>query len=195
MPSRQTSSAESSTRQPPEHFVQFYQDDVTVMEKVARRAASALRNGAVSVIVATPEHRAQIEARLPGLGVNIETARYDGRYVALDAVETLDRFMIDGSPDETLFNNVIGGIVADATSRSEGRRASVFGEMVALLCASENTPAAIQLERMWNELATKFSFSLFCAYPLELFSQDFDGDVLLSVCAEHQLSIPADHSW
>jgi MEDS: MEthanogen/methylotroph, DcmR Sensory domain len=166
-----------------------------VIEKVARRAAAALRNGAASVIVATPEHRAQIEARLTGLGIDTDNARADGRYVALDAVETLARFMIDGSPDEVLFNNVIGGIIDDATARSQGHRASVFGEMVALLCASDNTSAALQVERLWNDLATRHSFSLFCAYPLELFSRDFDGDMLLSVCAEHELSITADYSW
>jgi hypothetical protein len=195
MPSRQTSEAAHPARQPPEHFVQFYQDDARVIEKVARRAAAALRNGAASVVVANPEHRAQIEDCLAGLGVNIETARDDGRYISLDAAETLARFMIDGSPDATLFNYVVGGIIADATLRSHGQGVSLFGEMVALLCASDNTPAAIQLERLWNDLATKFSFSLFCAYPLELFSRDFDGDMLLSVCAEHELSIPADHSW
>ena len=195
MSSHQILFAGFSTRQPPEHFVQFYQNDVTVIEKVARRAAAALHRGAASVIVATPEHCAQIEARLGGRGINIETARADGRYVAFDADETLARFMVDGSPDETLFNHVIGGIIADATSHSQGHRVSAFGEMVALLCASGNTPAAIQLERLWNELATKYSFSLFCAYPLELFSRDFDGDMLLRVCAEHELSIPAENTW
>lgn len=181
--------------QPPEHFVQFYRSDIDVIERVARRAAAALRNGSASVIVATPEHRARIEARLASLGVDLDSARASGRHVAFDAVETLARFMVNGIPDETMFNDAVGNIVARAAAGSADRRVSVFGEMVAVLCASDNAPAAVRLERMWNELAARFSFSLFCAYPLELFARDLDGDVLLAVCAEHDLSIPAENTW
>jgi MEDS: MEthanogen/methylotroph, DcmR Sensory domain len=179
----------------PEHFVQFYRSDFDVMERVARRAATALRNGSASVIVATPEHRTRIEARLATLGVDLDSARASGMHVALDAAETLARFIVDGMPDDVTFNAVIGDIVSGAAARSAGGHVSVFGEMVALLCASDDAPAAVRLERMWNELAARFSFSLFCAYPLELFAHDFDGNTLLAVCAEHDLSIPAENTW
>lgn len=179
----------------PEHFVQFYRSDFDVLERVARRATAALRNGSASVIVATPEHRTRIEARLADLGVDLDSARASGMHVALDAAETLARFMVDGMPDDVTFNAVIGDIVSGAAARSAGGHVSVFGEMVALLCASDNAPAAVRLERMWNELAGRFSFSLFCAYPLELFAHDFDGNTLLAVCAEHDLSIPAENTW
>src|SRR5271167_674374 len=136
----------------PEHFVQFYRSDSDVIEKVARRAATTLRNGSASVIVATPEHRARIDARLASFGVDLHTARANGRHVALDAVETLARFMVDDVPDQTMFDDVVGNIVDRAVAGSADRHVAVFGEMVALLCASDNAPAAVRLERMWNEL-------------------------------------------
>jgi hypothetical protein len=66
-------------RQPPEHFVRFYEEDSAVPDKVARRAAIALRNGGSSVIVATAQHRAEIAARMIGFGLDIDAVRSHGR--------------------------------------------------------------------------------------------------------------------
>jgi signal transduction histidine kinase/CheY-like chemotaxis protein len=64
--------------------------------------------------------------------------------------------------------------------------------MVALLWAEENYRAAIQLEKLWNELHRTRSFSLFCAYPM----QGFEGEVravgLGDVCTAHSRVIPAE---
>jgi len=45
-----------------------------------------------------------------------------------------------------------------------------FGEMVALLCQDGLFDAAVELEGLWNELAARFRFHLFCAYPSRLFA-------------------------
>jgi hypothetical protein len=115
---------------------------------------------------------------------------HTGGYIALAAADTLAQFMVNGSPDDALFDNVVGGVIAQAEAVSAGQRVAAFGEMVALLCGVGNAPAPIRLERLWNELATRPSFSLFCAYPFDRFADDVEGDALLYVCAEHQLSIP-----
>ena len=192
MPSPATISDSIIRRPPPDHFVQFYHDDAVILDKVARRAAAALRTGSSSVIIATAPHRAEIESRLLQLGVHIKANSFAGRYLAPDAGETLARCMVDGWPDEARFNEVVGGVIAQALAQSADHCVTAFGEMVALLCAAENTLAAIRLERLWNDLGTRFSFSLFCAYPLNLFAHDREADALLKVCAEHDRAIPAE---
>jgi hypothetical protein len=189
-----TASASTALRLPGDHFVQFYQDATIVIDKVVRRTAAALRKGSSSVIIATLAHRLEIEARLARLGIH-NKANLEGRFIALDAAETLAKFMVDGWPDESRFHEAVGGCVAEATARSADRYVTAFGEMVALLCADGKAAAAIRLEHLWNDLGSRFSFSLFCAYPLSLFANDREAHDLLQVCAQHDLTIPSDHSW
>ena len=80
----------------PVHFVQFYENDNFIIEKISRRAARALKLGGSCVLVATRPHLADLETRLYRLGMNIESLRIQGRYIALDAADTLARFMVDG---------------------------------------------------------------------------------------------------
>jgi MEDS: MEthanogen/methylotroph, DcmR Sensory domain len=174
----------------PVHFVQFYENDSFIIEKISRRAAKALKIGGSCVLVATGPHLADLEARLHLLGMDLESVRAQGRYVALDAADTLAGFMVDGAPDRIEFNKVVGDVIARATRQSHF--VSVFGEMVALLCAENNSSAAIQLEQLWNDLARTYRFSLCCAYPLTAFANDSEGSALLQVCAEHSLALPAE---
>jgi orotate phosphoribosyltransferase len=67
-----------------------------------------------------------------------------------------------------------------------GAPVHAFGEMVALLCARGRYDAALHLERLWNELARKLDFSLFCAYPWALFPSSAVAHVFRQVCAEHE---------
>ena len=60
-----------------------------------------------------------------------------------------------------------------------------FGEMVALLWDAGQLDAAIELEAMWNEMASQFSFSLLCAYPQAATSGEEHSDALAHVCDAH----------
>jgi hypothetical protein len=100
----------------------------------------------------------------------------------LDAQQTLDKFMVDGWPDEKLFFQNISTILKEA--RQKGRRIRAFGEMVALLWAQGLNGATVQLEHLWNELASQEDFSLFCAYPKSGFTADLK-DGLHEICCTH----------
>jgi hypothetical protein len=75
--------------------------------------------------------------------------------------------MVNGNADRQRFIEVVGSVVERASNAGGGVRA--FGEMVALLWAGGNGRAAIELEEFWNDLAKRFSFALFCAYPMDGF--------------------------
>jgi signal transduction histidine kinase len=156
---------------------------------------SALGSGHVAVVIATRAHRDELHGRLTAVGVNVNLARKQGRYVALDAADTLAKFMVEAKPDATRFETIVGGVLARAIAagRHANPRVAAFGEMVALLWAAGNSAAAIELERLWNGLAEVHSFHLQCAYPMRLFPRGSDAALLGSVCAEHSHVMPTEH--
>ena len=167
----------------PEHFVQFYQDDETLVDAVGGFIGAGLSAGESAIIIATPEHRAAIEGRIRAAGLDPAAASARQQFFSLDAAKTLSQFMVDGQPDPASFFRVVGSLVARVSSNRSGLRA--FGEMVALLWAEGNRHAAIRLEELWNELGREHRFSLFCAYPRRHFKGNAAAEPWLDVCKTH----------
>ena len=174
------------------HAVQFYDADTFLVAAVARFIATALAVGEAGVVIGTNEHRESIAKRLQARGIDLSTAEREGRYVSLDAAETLARCMIDGRLDATSFSDVVGGLIARAAAAGRPGRLRAFGEMVALLCADGNVEGAVRLEELWNDLAKRLQFSLLCAYPIGAFRGEAHAQPFLRVCAEHSRVIPAE---
>ena len=150
------------------HVVRFYEDDCYLMDEASEFLDAALRTGGAGILIATPEHAVAVKQRLAGFGGAAAHGRwYPGELIILDARETLDRFLVEGWPDEQRFFDVVGAVVGAAASG--GRKVHAFGEMVALLCAEGRHDAALRLEELWNLLARQHSFALYCAYRTDLF--------------------------
>jgi hypothetical protein len=174
------------------HFVHFYEDDRFALENIGRLASRRMAAGDSGVFVATRPHLEVIEKELLASGVELDGLHAQGRYVTHDADATLARFMEDGSPQGDKFLDLVGGIVSRAIAQSPNRSVLIFGEMVARLCAANNSAGAIKLERLWNTLSNRLEFALWCAYPLRGFQNDADADALIEICAEHSLVVPAE---
>lgn len=101
---------------PPAHSVQFYADDGFLLDQVSRFAGAALGSGAAAVILATEAHREGLARRLEGRGLGLARAAAQGRYVALDAAETLARFVAHGWPHAARFTEVVGSVIVRATA-------------------------------------------------------------------------------
>jgi DcmR-like sensory protein len=175
-----------------EHFVQFYEEDAYLVSQVAGFIRAGLHAGDAVVVVATKPHRNELEKRLRADAATAAANRPRAeRYVALDAAGTLSKFFINGQLDEKRFGDSIAPILRQAADSGNGR-VRVFGEMVALLCTLGMHKTAIQLEELWNNLATIHSFSLFCAYPLRAFPTQACGVPFLAICNEHARVVPAE---
>ncbi|MEA2452645.1 MAG: hypothetical protein QOG04_1355 [Actinomycetota bacterium] len=169
------------------HLVQFYESDDFLAESVRDFVLAGLEAGEAAVIVATKPHRMAIDELLQASDLDVQTLRNEGRYVLMDAAETLSRFMVDGEPEPAFFSAAVGSVVARAAEAGNGIR--IFGEMVAVLWAEGNVPAALKLEGLWNELVVTHPFSLLCAYPLAGFG---DSTSFKEVCRLHERVIPAE---
>src|SRR5690348_11453709 len=148
--------------EPGSHSVQFYRKDEFLAEEVSRFLGAALGSGDAAIVIATKAHREQVSRLMKTRGLDVVLAARQGRYLSLDAAETLEKISVAGWPDATSFIAVIGEVIASAraaTLRADARVAA-FGEMVALLSAEGKSEAAVLLEHLWNDLARIHSFSL-----------------------------------
>ena len=57
------------------------------------------RAGDAGIVIATKAHRDELNRRLEALGLDTARSAAQGRFVSLDAQETLAKFMVDGWPD------------------------------------------------------------------------------------------------
>jgi MEDS: MEthanogen/methylotroph, DcmR Sensory domain len=166
-----------------DHGAVFYARDDELVGQVAEYLLGAMRTGGVGVTLATPAHRAAVEQRLELAGVNLMAARASGSYVALDPEKVMSRFMINGFADPAGFWGALAPVLKNAAMQHG--EVAVFGEMVALLWDRDLASAAVDLEALWNELATQYSFSLLCAYPAKVLRSSEHADELLEVIAAH----------
>jgi PAS domain S-box-containing protein len=172
------------------HFVQFYREERLLLDEVADFIDGALRAGDVGVVIASADHQADLQQRLQAGRLAVGASRwYPGELVLLDAAQVLDSFMVEGWPDEQRFDDTVGALI-ERVSAGGTRTVRAFGEMVALLCEQGNHAAAIRLEELWNELGQRHSFSLFCAYPLDLFTRPEYGKAFEHVCNGHTHVLP-----
>ena len=173
-----------------EHFVQFYESDEFLIDSVSGFIGAALTAGNSSVVIATPAHHSALERKLAACGVDVVAALAAGRWVPLDAADTLAKFMVDGSPDPRRFAETVGTIIAGLAQG--GRRIHAFGEMVALLWANGQRDAAIRLEELWNDLGRQHRFVLFCAYPIDAFNHQDHQAPFSGICSCHTRVIPSE---
>ena len=172
---------------PHDHIVNFYDDEADFIADVGRFLADGMIADEAVIVVATQAHREAIDASLALSAIDVHDARGRGRYICLDARETLSGFMVEGSPDRDRFMAVVGGLIAQASDR--GRRVRAFGEMVALLWEDGNVSGALELEVLWNELAREHRFTLYCAYPMSSIAND-DLAAAGRVCDQHSGVVP-----
>jgi hypothetical protein len=166
-----------------DHVVAFYADDRELTETAGEYLRGALGSGGTAVVLATPAHRLGLQAWMELAGVDVAAARAGGSYVELDAAGTLDQFMINGWPDPAAFWQVINPVIQHTSETATPVRA--FGEMVMLLWESGRIEAAIEVEALWNEMASRYSFGLLCGYPAEALSDPELSDALTQVLQAH----------
>jgi signal transduction histidine kinase/CheY-like chemotaxis protein len=173
-----------------DHFVQFYETDISLLDSLSDYIGTGLRAGDGCIVVTRQAQRERLDERLQAYGLDVAAARACGQYVSLDAGETLSQFTVDGHSEPERFSEVIGNVI---TRTADGRRrVRIFGDMVALLCDEGNHAGAIHLENLWNDLSKTHSFSLFCAYPMNNFGEKSLGVPLGDICAQHSRVIPAE---
>lgn len=165
--------------------MQFYAYDGALSDALMEYISAGIRAGDTCVVIGTRRHMQRLDNALLEAGVNIFSARTSGQYITADAEGAVASFMIDGLPDRNRFSEVIEGVLAVAARRGKPIRA--FGEMVAVLWNEGNTEGMLQLEELWNGLAKKYSFALYCAYPEMQFDRSIHAATIDKIIGCHSL--------
>jgi anti-sigma regulatory factor (Ser/Thr protein kinase) len=166
-----------------EHVVQFYDQEGDLSRAVGDYLSAAVASREIAIVIATEPHRRAFEAEMARAGVDIAQARRDGAVIWRDAAETLGQFVHDGQVDPDGFRQVVGSLVREAAQT--GRAIKAYGEMVALLWEAGHVLGAIELEKLWNNLAAELHFSLFCAYHVHSVAGEEHAEALHEVCRLH----------
>ena len=165
------------------HAVQFYREDAELFETAVPFLAGGIRDGDVSIVIATEPHLRGFESALVAAGIDPVAAREDGRLVSLDATATLARVMRNGRLDRDAFSATVGNVMNRA---SETRRpVRVVGEMVSMLWDACDVIGAIEIVTVCNQLGREMRLSMLCAYYGESLWDDSHADALSAVCRLH----------
>jgi DNA-binding NarL/FixJ family response regulator len=169
------------------HEVGFYSDDRRLLDDVTQFIGGALKAGNAAVVVATESHRNSFLPRLRAQGVDIGTAIEQGRYIALDAKDALSTFMIDGMVDRVRFMETFGNLIVTATKAANGEhpRVAFYGEGTHLLWTEGNVHAAIQDEKLCNELTKIYDVDILCGYSVKDVQGGMDTRHFEQICAQH----------
>ena len=173
------------------HEVRFYSDDEYFLDSFTQFIGAALKAESAVIVVASESHRDSLLPRLRTYGLNIGALIEQGRYISLDAAETVSTFMVNDLPDPGKFLRVTGDLIAEAVKavKVEPARVAACGECAPLLWAQGKAEAAIRLEHLWDEIAKSHGLDVLCAYPLGSFQGGVGSHIFERICAEHSVVI------
>jgi hypothetical protein len=164
------------------HVVQIYEDPEVFLNLLEGFVAGGITVGDCVIVIAQADHLKALEERLQLHGYDLDALAARDQYMALDAEETLAKFMVDDWPDYHLFMETINALFQRAHQKQ--RQVRAFGDMVAVLWSQGKSGATVMLEYLWNTLCEKEKFALFCAYPKSGFDQDTQS-AIKNICSTH----------
>jgi DNA-binding NarL/FixJ family response regulator len=167
------------------HEILLYSDDEVLLDRFTPFVAASLHAGKAAIVLVTKAHEDVLLQRLRAGGVDTDGALQQGTLIFLDIAKTLSRFMVNDMPDAARFFEVAGGVIEAARKAAKNSRVVACGECSPHLLAEGKPEATIQLERLWDELATTFEMDTLCVYALSSFHGNENENVFQRICAEH----------
>ena len=172
------------------HVVHFYDEQEALVQSAAAFLAGGLLRGAPAVVIIAPQRLDAMKSKLREMGVDVERASAAKQLVMLDSAVTVERLLVDGMPDGQRFREIIAAQVAGLMEIWRPFQLLAFGDMVDILYARGDSEAAIELERLWDDLAHRLGFALYCAYDAKQFSHDKHRAAFDAICRHHDLIVP-----
>lgn len=169
------------------HNVGFYFDDRNFLDDLTGFIGTALNAGNAAVVVATEAHREGLLPRLQAHGVDIAKAIEQGCYIALDAAAIMSNLTVNNQLDPERFLKVAGDLIVTAAgnAKKENPRVAICGECEPPLWTLGNGEAAIEFEKLWNEVVNRHNVDILCGYSLSTVQHVMDSYLFERICALH----------
>lgn len=176
---------------PEQHLVQLYaDDDSALLANVARYVAEGLKRNNGVLLLMPLERWERLRPILDTAGASHERALEEGRLRVLDARAVSAEVIVDGEASRLRFLESVGVAASSLLVHRGLSGLRAYGELVGLLWSEGRTEAAARIEKYWNELLRADGFSLYCAYPVDVFGKDFAGSGMNEVLCAHTHLIP-----
>lgn len=167
----------------PGHSVQLFDSSTSRASGISSYLLQGLQHDNSVLVIAIPAHWQATKKLIEYEGIEIDKAIADGTLTVRDAAETLAKFMRGNAPDPAKLEDVIGSLVTRLAERPG--RLHIYGEMVDVLAATGNYRGAHRLEELWNSLAERTPFNLFCGYTSAHFGDHRSAAALRAICDAH----------
>jgi CheY-like chemotaxis protein len=178
------------------HEAHFYSDEASFLAGFTRFIETALAAGKAVIVVASESHLEALLQRLQSAGSDITAAIKQGRYIASDVDETFSKFMVNDLPEPVRFFKAAHECIAEAalTVGGERLRVAACGEGTATLWAQGKADAAIQLERLWDDIAKTYELDILCGYLLRPSQGEQETDTYGKIGAAHSAIVIPPHA-
>ena len=144
--------------------VKFCGDDASFLIRCTRFIGAALADGDAVIVIMNPSHRNSLRQNLESEGCDVAEAIEQGRYVAFEPSDVLSTFLVNNKPHAGRIIKASGDLIATALKSATGKepRVAVCGECAALLHAKGKAEAAVEMEQLWNDLASMHNVDSLC---------------------------------
>jgi hypothetical protein len=168
------------------HAVQFCRDDSSGLDGIAAVLSSALdRSDTVATVLIESNHAA-LALRMRERGWNLVDVAKQGRYLVFDAEQVATRVMRAGRPHLDSIAEMVAGLERARTASAAGHL-TIAGEISAVLCDRGTPEAALEVERLWDQLTRFLSILTICTYPTRCLDHDGEPGFVSSVSAHHSV--------
>lgn len=168
------------------HDAHFYSNDDFLMDGFTQCIVTALDGGSAVIVFASESHRNRLISRLQAHGVDIIAAIDQRRYIPLDSVDTLSKFMVDDLPDPIRLLKVLNDLIATASSGTGAHtRVVACGGLAPVLLSQGKPESAIRLEQLWDQVVKRYGLDTLCTYSRNSFESEQGEDVFQRICALH----------
>ena len=174
------------------HDVQFYHTECVPDTRGHRLPGSRLACRATSYRDCDRAHRRAFAEGLRAEGVDPDELFSDRFVLWIDARTAFSSFMEGGKPNRELFQATVGSVFERVLDKRSYLIVRAYGEMVDLLANDGNVDGAVMLERLWNELASRYQYSLLCGYSVDRLFHEAGADGLSRVLTQHTHVLPLE---
>ena len=179
------------------HAVQFRGDDSSWVDGAADVLIRALHRGDIVASALIESNHDALAVRMNERGWNLADLQARERYLVFDAEKTATHVLRAGRPDADVIAEMVAGLEKARTASAAGPRAhlTILGEISVVLCRRGIPAAALELERLWDELTRSLPILTVCVYPTACFDHDHSSELVSGISAHHSVVSHVDSPW
>jgi hypothetical protein len=171
------------------HAVQFRGGDGAWLDGAADVLSSALQRGDTIATVLLESNRDALALLMKERRWNLADLGEQGRYLMFDAEAAATQVMRGGCPDVDTLTGLIDGLERARSASGDRARShlTIVGEIAPVLWRNGNPDAALEVERLWDELTRSLPILTICAYPMGYLGDEAMAAFSSDVCAHHSV--------